>query len=108
MVCKISIVMAVYNKAAYLPESIQSVLNQDMDDFELICTDAGSTDNSLNILKQYAAKDSRITVHTTPYTIIPAATKNYCIDQSTGEYVFNLDADDYLSDDALKKCINKQ
>jgi glycosyltransferase involved in cell wall biosynthesis len=104
---KISVVMAVYNKEAYLQESIESVLNQSFRDFELLCVDAGSTDGSLQVLGEYAAKDPKVTVHNTPYTAVPAVTKNYGIDHSRGKYVFLLDADDCLSPDALQNMYNK-
>jgi glycosyltransferase involved in cell wall biosynthesis len=99
--------MAVYNKAPYLQESIGSVLNQDMADLELVCVDASSTDGSLKILKEYAAQDPRIKVYSTSYSRIPAATKNYGIDRSSGTYVFNLDADDYLRPDTLGKMVDR-
>jgi glycosyltransferase involved in cell wall biosynthesis len=104
---RVSVVMAVYNKAPYLRQSIGSVLNQDMGDLELICVDAASTDGSLQILKDYAARDPRIKVFSTTYSRIPAATKNYGIDRTTGEYVFNLDADDYLQSDTLGKMVDR-
>ena len=107
MAPKISIVMAVYNKAPYLRESIESVIKQSFQDFELICIDAGSTDDSLLILQEYGSKDPRIIVHSTIYTAIPAVTKNYGLDRSKGEYIFILDADDYLSPDALQNMYSK-
>jgi glycosyltransferase involved in cell wall biosynthesis len=103
---EVSVVMAVYNKAPYLRESIGSVLNQDMGDFELVCVDAQSSDGSLQILKEYAAQDSRVKVYSTTYSRIPAVTKNYGIDRTVGNYVFNLDADDYLQPDTLSKMVD--
>ena len=99
--------MPVYNKAPYLRESLESVLNQSFQDFELLCVDAHSTDGSLQILQEYASKNPKITVHNTAYTAIPAVTKNYGIDHAKGKYVFILDADDYLSPDTLQNMYNK-
>lgn len=99
--------MAVYNKAPYLQESIGSVLKQSMGDFELVCVDAASTDGSLKILQEYAAQDPRVKVYSTSYSRIPAATKNYGIDRTSGTYVFNLDADDYLHPDTLGKMVER-
>ncbi len=104
---KISVVMSVFNKAPYLRESLESVLNQSFQDFELLCVDAHSTDGSLQILREYAAKNPKITVHNTPYSAIPAVTKNYGIDHAKGKYLFILDADDYLSPDALQNMYSK-
>ena len=58
----ISIVMAVYNAEKYLRETLDSVLNQTFYDFELICVDDGSTDDSICILQEYRQRDERITV----------------------------------------------
>ena len=57
---KISIIVPVYNVESYLKTCLNSLVNQSLKDIEIICIDDKSTDNSLNILKEYAAKDSRI------------------------------------------------
>ena len=58
----ISILVPVYNTAKYLPACLDSVLSQSMPDFEIIVVNDASTDNSPEILAEYAAKDSRIRV----------------------------------------------
>lgn len=88
-------------------ETIESVLKQSFQDFELICINDGSTDRSLLILEEYASKDSRVIVYSKPNTGIPAITKNHGIDRSAGEYIFILDADDYLSPDVLQNMYYK-
>ena len=50
---KISVVMPVYNASNYLEQSLNSIINQTIDDIEIICVNDGSTDNSLNILKNF-------------------------------------------------------
>ena len=52
--------MSVYNRARYLPESVESILNQTFTNFEFIIIEDGSTDNSWEILTKYAAQDQRI------------------------------------------------
>jgi glycosyltransferase involved in cell wall biosynthesis len=99
---EISVIIPVYNAALFLHDTLDSVLKQSFQDFELICVDDGSTDGSLDILKKYASKDSRVTIYCKPNGGIPAIAKNYGIDRSVGQYVFLLDADDYLSPDVLK------
>ena len=59
---KVSVIMPVYNCEDYLKDSVESILNQTLSDLELICVDDGSTDNSLNILKEYEKQDSRVKV----------------------------------------------
>ena len=56
----VSVIVPVYNAERYLKFTLDSILNQTYCDFELICIDDGSTDESLNILKQYEQKDSRV------------------------------------------------
>ena len=59
----ISIIMPAYNASAYIAEAIQSVLDQTWTNWELIIVDDGSTDNTLQIAQQFAAKDKRIQVY---------------------------------------------
>ena len=58
----ISVIMAVYDGEEYLKDCIESILNQSFKDFELIIINDGSTDNSLNIIKEYIKRDKRIRV----------------------------------------------
>ena len=57
---KVSIIMPSLNVAGYIRECIESVINQTLRDIEILCIDAGSTDGTYEILKEYAALDSRI------------------------------------------------
>lgn len=59
---KISILVAVYNTVAYLPQCLDSLLSQTLKDIEVLCVDDASTDKSLDILYQYAEKDDRVKV----------------------------------------------
>ena len=59
---KVSIVIPTYNVESYLRECLDSVVNQTLKDIEIICVNDGSTDNSLQIIQEYAAKDDRIKV----------------------------------------------
>jgi glycosyltransferase involved in cell wall biosynthesis len=104
---KISVVIPVYNSEPYLREAIESVLNQSFKDFELICVNDGSTDGSLQILNEFASKDTRIKLYSKLHCPFPAITKNFGVDRSNGEYVFILDGDDYLSLDLLQNTYNK-
>jgi len=91
----ISVIMPVYNVAAYLPQSIESVLNQDHRDLELILIDDGSTDCSGTICDAYAAKDSRVRViHQA--NCGAAAAKNAGLRIASGTYLCFVDSDDYL------------
>lgn len=59
---KVSIVVPVYNTSEYLHDCMDSIINQTLKEIEIICVDDGSTDNSLDILNEYAEKDSRVKV----------------------------------------------
>jgi glycosyltransferase involved in cell wall biosynthesis len=71
------------------------VLNQTFKDIELICVNDGSTDNTLEILNEYAAKDSRLKVFDRANSGASAAT-NFAVDRSSGGYMFFMDHDDFL------------
>ena len=58
----VSVIMPVYNGEEYLRQCLDSVINQTLKEIEIICVDDGSSDGSLDILKEYAAKDTRIIV----------------------------------------------
>ena len=59
---KVSVIIPVYNVEKYLRECLDSVVNQTLKDIEIICVNDGSTDNSLQILEEYASQDSRIKI----------------------------------------------
>lgn len=91
----ISVIMPVYNVETYLSQSIESVLNQDHRDLELILIDDGSTDSSGGICDAYAAKDSRVRViHQKNGGA--AAAKNAGLRIAAGTYLCFVDSDDFL------------
>lgn len=90
---KVSVIMPCFNATDFVAESIESVLNQTFTDFELILIDDGSTDATLGILKQYAAKDNRIVVIEKENTG-PADSRNWGIRVSKGDWIAILDSDD--------------
>ncbi len=102
---KISVIVPVYNTENYLSQCLESIIGQTMKEIEIICVDDGSTDHSLDILKQYAVKDSRITVLTQP-NINAGAARNYGLKKAKGKYLSFLDADDFFEPDLLEKLYN--
>lgn len=102
---KVSILTAVYNTAAYLPQCIESVLAQTHTDWQLICVDDGSTDGSIDVINRYAASDSRITVISSAENQGQAKARNIGFLQSDGEIVTMLDSDDWIAPDALEKIV---
>lgn len=103
---KISVIMPVYNDELYLEEAIESVNKQTLKDLELICVDDGSSDNSLNILKKLEKKYDFIKVFSHENQGV-AATRNFAMDNSIGEYFAFLDSDDmFMDNDCLEKLYN--
>jgi len=99
---KISVIMPIYNSEKYLKEAIDSVLNQSFKDFELICINDGSTDNSPEILENYRKKDKRIKIINQKNQGLSAA-RNKGLKNSEGEFIFFIDSDDYIAKNTLKK-----
>lgn len=97
---KVSIIIPIFNVERYINECIDSVINQTLTDIEIICIDDGSTDNSLNLVKEYS--DSRIKIISQENKGL-AASRNVGIEHANGEYITFLDSDDYLRLDALEK-----
>ena len=103
----ISVVMAVYNTEKFLKKSVQSVIDQTFSEWELICVNDGSTDNSLTILNEFSKTDNRIRIYSQENSGRHAVPLNRAVSLSTGKYVFSLDSDDYISNDLLEKTYNR-
>lgn len=103
---KISIIVPVYNVEQYLVKCLESILNQTFKDFELICIDDCSTDNSLHILRQYAEMDKRITVVELKQNKKQGGARNAGLDIAKGEYITFIDADDFVESAFIEKMYN--
>lgn len=93
-----SIVIPTYNRAAFLPKAIESVLAQTYTDWELIVIDDGSTDNTCEVVSQYT--DERIT-YIYQQNAERSAARNNGIAHAKGEYVCFMDSDEYIDDNRL-------
>lgn len=101
---KVSIIVPVYNKEHRLEETINCLLQQRFDDFELLLVDDGSTDGSLRICEKYSKKDNRIRVIHKENGGASSA-RNCGIDNAFGEYIVFCDADDKMPEDALENMV---
>jgi glycosyltransferase involved in cell wall biosynthesis len=90
---KVSIVIPAYNAAKELPETIETVLQQSFQDFELLIINDGSTDETESIGEQYSQQDQRIKLLSQHNQGVSSA-RNYGIQESVGEYIAFLDSDD--------------
>ena len=95
---KVSVIIATYNSAPYLPDAIASVLNQTFQDFEVILIDDGSTDETGHVVEPFLSRVRLITQTNKG----PAAARNLGIWLANGDYLVFLDADDLLLPDKLK------
>ena len=101
----ISIIIPVYNKERYLNDCIESIVNQEYKNLEIIIIDDGSIDGSNIIIHKWAKIDKRIK-HIVQKNQGVSSTRNKGISLSNGEYVFFMDADDMLSKDAILKLVS--
>lgn len=99
---KFSIIIPVYNVEPYLRDCLDSVLQQSFADWEAVCVNDGSTDNSAAILEEYGHKDGRFKIVNQPNGGLSAA-RNTGLKAAAGEYVLFLDSDDWLESNALEK-----
>lgn len=97
---RISVIITTYNHAHYLPQAIESVLQQDYKNFELVVVDDGSTDNTKDVVKQFPEAK---------YFYQPnaglSAARNTGADKSTGDYIVFLDADDWFLEGAFRESV---
>lgn len=101
---KVSVIITAYNSMPYLPQALESVLNQSFQDFEVIIIDDGSTDNSMHWANEQA--DTRIRVISQKNQGVASA-RNNGIENSQGEYIAFLDGDDVWEETKLEKQVSK-
>ena len=100
---KISIVVPVHE---YLSTCLDSLINQTLRDIEILLVNDASTDNSLQIMNEYAARDSRIQVFSFPENRSAFTARNEGIRNASGEYIMFTDSDDYLALNACEQVWN--
>lgn len=92
---KISVIIPVYNGEKYLPQCLDSLINQTFKDFEIICVNDGSTDKSLEILGEYSQKDLRVKIINQKNSGAAEA-RNNGLANASGDYLSILDCDDFF------------
>lgn len=106
----LSIIIPVYNVENYLRECLDSILSQDINDYEVILVNNASTDNSLDICKLYQSMYSNFKIINLDKNVLPAGARNIGLQNATGEYVHFCDSDDYYTKNSfvnIIKAINK-
>lgn len=95
---KVSIILPCLNVGSYISECIESAINQTLEDIELICVDAGSTDGTLETLREFERRDSRIKVVVSDKKSM-GYQYNLGMDAASGEYIGFLEGDDYIPEE---------
>ena len=103
---KISIIVPVYNVENYVGKCLESLTSQTLKDIEIICINDGSTDDSLTVLQNFAAKDKRIKLIDKENGGVSSA-RNAGLDAATGEYVMFVDGDDWIEPETCAECYAK-
>ena len=96
----ISIIIPIYNSEKYLKNCLDSLLQQSFENFEALLINDGSTDRSDEICDEYAEKDSRFKVYHKGNSGVSAA-RNFGLEKAQGEWIWFVDSDDYIRNDAL-------
>lgn len=105
---RISVVMPVYNGESYLEETLDSLLAQSFQDYEVVCVNDSSTDRSLQILERYAQLDLRIKVYTKPNQGLASFSVAYGLERARGQYYMYSSQDDLYDVDLLKRGLSLQ
>ncbi|WP_082193065.1 glycosyltransferase family 2 protein [Bacillus rubiinfantis] len=100
---KVSIIMGIYNCEQTLADSLDSILKQSYQNWELVMCDDGSSDDTYTIAGEYAKKDSRIRLIRNPDNVGLAKTLNYCLRHCSGEFIMRHDGDDIMTNDRIEK-----
>lgn len=103
---QVSVIVPVFNAERYLRRCLDSLINQSLQNIEIICVNDGSDDESLQILREYAAADERIKILSFE-KIGPGGCRNVGIDAAQGEYICFVDADDFIDSNTCKTAYGK-
>ena len=101
----ISAIIPIYNCEKYIERCLNSILKQDFDDYEIICINDGSTDNSLSILEQYDKIDNRIKIINQKKQGVSVA-RNIGVESAKGKYIYFMDADDWINEQLFVDAYN--
>jgi glycosyltransferase involved in cell wall biosynthesis len=102
----LSVGMPIYNGETYIEHALNSILSQSFTDFELIISDNGSTDRSMEICREFAARDARISIHLSPENRGAAWNYNRVFELARGKYFKWFSHDDQCSSNLFEVCID--
>lgn len=99
----LTVIMPVYNTGRYLKECLDSLINQTLKEIEIICVNDASTDNSYEVLMEYAQKDDRIKIINNEINAGQSVCRNTAMNYINGKYTVFMDSDDKIELDAYEK-----
>jgi len=102
----VSIIMPVYNAGLFLWEALESVFNQTYENIEVIAVNDGSTDNSWEMLKEYAKREPRLHIFSHPKNQGVGYTANFALKKAKGKLVARMDADDIMPSQRIEKQVD--
>lgn len=102
----VSILSPCYNVEMFLPQCLDSIVNQTYTNLQIVLIDDGSKDNTWRVLQDYTSRDSRIEIYHQENLGV-AATRNHLLEKVKGDYVLFVDADDWIEPDMVEFLINK-
>lgn len=104
---KVAVIVPVYNMERYLRECLDSLVGQTFKDIEIICFNDASTDSSIDILREYAARDERFVIIDSPVNIKQGGGRNAGIRAARAPYIMFVDPDDWVEPDFVEKYYTK-
>jgi glycosyltransferase involved in cell wall biosynthesis len=97
----ISVIIANYNASQYVCKAIDSVLNQDLKNLEVIIVDDASTDNSVSIMKEKYGNNSKVKIYRNSTNLMAGGSRNKGLENAKGKYIFFVDSDDWIEKGTL-------
>ena len=101
----VSVLMTAYNREQYIAEAVESVLNSSYKNYELVIVDDVSVDRTVDIIRQYALKDSRIRYVINEYNLGDYQNRNYAAGLAKGEFIMYVDSDDTILPEGMWDCV---
>lgn len=102
----VSFIVPTHNASSTIDRCLTSIVNQDYSNLEIICCDDASTDDTWEKLKKWAEKDKRIIIIKNETNLRAAASRNKCLEVAKGEYVAQLDDDDYCAPNRISEQVS--
>jgi len=99
----ISVVIPAYNVEKYIEKCLNSILSQTFQDWECIIVNDGSTDNTLGIIEDFAAKDKRFSYYTIPNSGSAKIPRDKAVSHARADWIMEMDSDDFIDSDVLEK-----